>query len=283
VFLSLAQLERKRGHWNEAVRDWEKARELDPRGASIPNGLCDMYHSLREYTKSDQVADAAIAAFPKGPGYFQAAKVQNALGRGDVKTARTALAALPPGWDPSGYASLLQVEIAVADRNDAEVAHLSAIRKKENVIAEFGVNISLMEALVARKQGDKAKEKSILLPLRESAETDLRNLPEDSSLLSRLALIDAYLGRKAEALREGEKAVELKPISRDAVSGPGRAAALAEVCMVVGDHDRAIQLLSEVAKVPYGPSYGELLRMQWDPLRGDARFAPIVEDLRKRL
>jgi tetratricopeptide (TPR) repeat protein len=196
-----------------------------------------------------------------------------------VKAARTALAALPPGWDPSGYASLLQVEIAVADRNYAEVAHLSATRKKENVIAEIGVEISFMEALVARKQGDKAKEESILLPLRESAETDLRNRPEDSSLLSRLALIDAYLGRKAEALREGEKAVELKPISRDAVSGPDRVATLAEVCMVIGDRDRAIQLLSEVAKIPYGPSYGNLLGLRWDALRDDPRFQNIVGQL----
>lgn len=279
VLISLALVERRRGHWSETVRNWEKAKELDPRGASIPNGLCDLYYSLREYTKSDQVADAAIAAFPKGPGYFQAAKVQNAFGRSDVKAARTALAALPSGWDPSGYASFLQVEIAVADRNYAEVAHLSATRKKENVIAEIGVEISFMEALVARQQGDKAREQSILLPLRESAEADLRNRPEDSSLLSRLAIIDAYLGRKEEALREGEKAVELKPISRDAVSGPERVTALAEVCMVIGDRDQAIQLLSEVARIPYGPSYGQLLSLRWDSLRDDPRFQNIVAQL----
>ena len=167
----------------------------------------------------------------------------------------------------------------MADRNYAEVAHLSVTRKKENVIAEIGVDISLMEALVARKQGDKAREQSILLPLRESAEIDLRNQPEDSSLLSRLAIIDVYLGRKEEALREGEKAVELKPISRDAVAGPERVAALAEVCMVIGDRDRAIQLLSEVAKIPYGPSYGDLLRLRWDALRDDPRFQNIVAKL----
>lgn len=279
VFLSLAQLERKRGHWNEAVRDWEKARELDPRGASIPNGLCDMYYSLREYTKSDQVADAAIAAFPKGPGYFQAAKVQNALGRGDVKAARTALAALPPGWDPSGYASLLQVEIAVADRNYAEVAHLSETRKKENVIGQFGEAISFMEALVARKQGDTTRAKSILVTMHESAEADLRNRPDDIFSLCHLARIDAYLGRKEEALREGERAMELKPISSDAVAGPEPVATMAEICMVIGDHDRAIQLLSEVAKIPYGPAYGDLLNPWWDDLRDDPRFQKIVSEL----
>jgi protein kinase/serine/threonine-protein kinase len=279
VLLSLAQIERRRGHWSEAVRYWEKARELDPKGASIPNGLCDMYYSLREYKKSDQVADAAIVAFPKGPGYFQAAKVQNALGRGDVKAARAALAALPPDWDPSGYASFLQVATAVADRNYAEVSRLSATMKKENVIGQIGVAISFMEALVARKQGNTARAESILLAMRESTDADLRNRPDDIFSLSRLARIDAYLGRKEDALREGEKAMKLKPISNDAVSGPEPVAALAEVNMVIGNRDRAIQLLSQVAKIPYGPSYGDLLNPWWDDLRDDPRFQEIVEEL----
>jgi hypothetical protein len=58
--------------------------------------------------------------------------------------------------------------------------------------------------------------------------------------------------------------------------------ALAEICMVTGNHDRAIQLLSEVAKVPYGPSYGELLGPWWDDLRGDSRFEAIVASLKPK-
>jgi predicted Zn-dependent protease len=276
VLISLARIERRRGHWKEAVGGYLKARELDPKGPNIPNGLCDMYNSLREYSKSDQVADAAISAFPNGPGYFQAAKVQNALDRGDVKQARTALATLPAGWDPSGYASLLHLKIAVAERNYSEMSHLLATMKKEDLIPEIRVDISFMEALGARKQGDVAKAKSIVSAVRESVQADLRNMPDDVFSLSSLAKIDAYLGRKEDALRESEKAVELKPISRDAVAGPGQVAALAEVCMVGGDRDRATRMLSEVATIPYGPSYGELLTPWWDDLRGDPRFEKIV-------
>jgi eukaryotic-like serine/threonine-protein kinase len=278
VLVSLALIERRRGHWNKTVQYWEKARELDPKSPNIPNGLCDLYYSLRDYTKADRVADAAIAAFPNGTGYFQTAKLHDALARGEVKAARRMLTMLPPDWNPSGVTSALQVEVAFADRNYAEIAQLSSTRKEGSVIAEIEVNISFMEALVARKQKDLTKSESIFLALRKGAETDLQNRPEDSSLLSRLARIDAYLGHKEDALREAEKAVELKPISRDAVSGPDAATALAEVCMVLGDHDRAIQLLSEVARIPYGPSYGELLSPWWDDLRGDPRFAQVLEE-----
>jgi tetratricopeptide (TPR) repeat protein len=115
--------------------------------------------------------------------------------------------------------------------------------------------------------------------MRKQVETDSQNRPEDVDLLSRLAKIRAYLGDKGEALQLAEKAVALKPISRDAVAGPGAVEALAEVCMVTGDHDRAIELLSQIAKVPYGPSYGELLGPEWDDLRGDRRFETIVASL----
>jgi tetratricopeptide (TPR) repeat protein len=276
LLLSRALIERRRGHWSEVVRDWEKARELDPKSPNIPNGLCDLYHALRDYTKSDQVADAAIAAFPKGPGYFLAAKVHNALARGDNKAARVALAKLPAGWNPSGITSLLQVEVAVADRNYAEVAQLSKTRPQKDVIAEIGVDISFMEAMVARRQSDTAREQSILTAMRKEAESDSRNRPEDHYIFSRLGLIDAYLGRKEDGLREAEKAVELRPIAHDAVAGPQGLTLLAEVCMLTGDRDRAIHLLSEVATIPYGPSYGDLVSPSWDALRGDPRFQTIV-------
>jgi tetratricopeptide (TPR) repeat protein len=242
--------------------------------------LQDLYLSLRDYKKADEVADAAIAAFPNRPGYFLAAKVSTALARGDVKTARARLVALPPGWDPSGITSVLQVEVAFSDRNYPEMAQLAAVRKQENVIAEIQVALSFMEGMAARRAGDLAKAQSIFTTMREHAETDSQNRPEDVDLLSRLAKIRAYLGDKGEALQLAEKAVALKPISRDAVAGPGAVEALAEVCMVTGDHDRAIELLSQIAKVPYGPSYGELLGPEWDDLRGDRRFETIVASLK---
>jgi hypothetical protein len=275
-------LEARHGHWAEAVRDIEKARELDPKGPNIPNGLTGFYNGLRDYVKSDQVADAAIAAFPNGPGYFIAAKVENALSRGDTEAGRAILATFPKDWDPSGYRSLLKIQVAFAARDFAEASHLIETVNKDNLIPPIARDISFIEALIARKQGNFTKSESILLPLRATWEAKLREKPDDSKLLGNLALIDAYLGHKEDAVREAEKAVELKPISRDAEYGPRRAAVLAQVCMLAGDHERAIQLLSELATIPWGPSYGELLTPWWDDLRGDPRFEKIVASLKPK-
>ena len=275
VLTDAADLESRLGRWIEATRDLEKAKELDPANPNIPNGLADLYASLRDYSRSDQIANAAIAKFPSGPGYFQARKVWSAIDRGDVKAARVALAAIAPGWDPSGLTSDMRVAVAVADRNYTEAAHLIATTRRENLIEFSAVDLGFFEALVARKQGDNAKAKAILVSMREKAEAHLRDLPNDIPLLSRLARIDAYLGRNSDALREIARAAEL---ARDAVGRPGVMTVYADVYMWAGERDKALQLLSELAKTVNGPSYGNLLGPRWDDLRADPRFKTIIAD-----
>jgi TolB-like protein/Tfp pilus assembly protein PilF len=103
----LANAEEHRGRWDEALKNFGKARELDPRGPNTPNLLTELYLGLREHEKCDALCDEAIAAFPEGPNYFRAAKVQSAFARGDAKLARQRLAAIPQDWDPSGNLRLL--------------------------------------------------------------------------------------------------------------------------------------------------------------------------------
>ena len=48
----------------------------------------------------------------------------------------------------------------------------------------------------------------------------------------------------------------------------------------VGEREVALQHLEIAAKIPAGPSYGDLrLSPMWDPLRGDPRFEKIVASL----
>jgi TolB-like protein/cytochrome c-type biogenesis protein CcmH/NrfG len=271
-----AEIESRLGRWSEATRDLEKAKELDPANPNIPNGLSSLYRGLRDYVRSDDAADAAIARFPNGPGYFQASKVWSALDRGDVKAARATLGSIAPGWDPSGLTSDMRVAVAVADRNYVEAAQLIATTRKENLIEFSVVDLGFFEALVARKQGDNAKARAVLASMREKAEAHLRDLPNDIPLLSRLAQIDAYLGRDSDALHEITRAAEL---ARDAVGRPGVMTIYAEVYLWAGQRDKALQLLSQLAKIPYGPSYGDLLGPRWDASRDDPRFRQIVEQL----
>jgi hypothetical protein len=95
-----------------------------------------------------------------------------------------------------------------------------------------------------------------------------------------LGLIDAALGRKEEALREGRHAVELLPVEKDAIRGPALIKYLAMIAAWSGDKDLACQQLRIVVPPPTPVTYGQLKLMPfWDPLRGDPCFEQIVASL----
>ena len=107
-----------------------------------------------------------------------------------------------------------------------------------------------------------------------------RAQPDYAPALSILGVIDAGLGRKEEALREGRRAVELMPIAKDSTDGPQLVFHLALIYAWTGERDLAIEQLEIVSKIPGGPTYG-MLRLDpvWDSLRGDPRFEKIVASL----
>ncbi len=96
-------------------------------------------------------------------------------------------------------------------------------------------------------------------------------------MLSRLGMIDAYLGRRDDAIRQGKRACEIVPLSRDKIDGPRFVGELAAMYAVLGEKDNAFEQLEIAATVPSGLPYGELVHSpDWDPLRADPRFEAIL-------
>ena len=114
----------------------------------------------------------------------------------------------------------------------------------------------------------------------EEVEKIVEKQPDFAAALSLLGMIDAGLGRKEEALREGRRGCELLPISKDAIDGTDFAINLAQIYAWTGEKDLAIEHIAAVERVPNLLSYGLLkLRPEWDSLRGDPRFERIVASL----
>ncbi len=210
------QLERRLGRWTEAVRHFGRAVELDPRAWGHRAGLSVTYRLLRDYTKAQQIADRAIAALPEAADKFRLLKSQGALEQDDTKGARAALEAMSPG---NSNALDTQWRIALFERNFAE-AHQACATRSQDKNQEYFVYPSIfLEALTARAEGDMKKMRSSFLAARQAYEAQLRERPDDPQLFEKLGLVDAGLGRKEDALREARRAVELRPISRDAIEG----------------------------------------------------------------
>jgi tetratricopeptide (TPR) repeat protein len=105
--------------------------------------------------------------------------------------------------------------------------------------------------------------------------------PDYAAALCALGVVDAVLGKKDDAIREGERAVELTPVSKNAIEGASLVRYLAIIYAWTGEKDRAIERLAETMRLPGSHiSYGYLrLHPLWDPLRGDPRFEKIVASL----
>jgi serine/threonine-protein kinase len=136
------------------------------------------------------------------------------------------------------------------------------------------------EGLVARLRGDESAARVAFSNARKELEKMVRDQPDYAQGLCALGVIDAALGNKEDAIREGERAVELMPVSKSAIEGPLLIKYLALIYAWTDEKDRAFQELDKAAKLPGFLSYGQLrLHPYWDPLRGDPRFEKIVASL----
>ena len=137
--------------------------------------------------------------------------------------------------------------------------------------------------MIARCQGDSAKARAAFTAARKEVANTVEQQPDFAAALSVLGMIDAGLERKEEAVKEGQRACELLPVSKDAIDGASLAINLAQIYVWTGEKDRAIEQIAAVERVPNVLSYGLLkLHPYWDPLRGDPRFEKIIASLAPR-
>jgi tetratricopeptide (TPR) repeat protein len=132
---------------------------------------------------------------------------------------------------------------------------------------------SWYEGLIARGRGRGDVAQAAFKDALAYVEANLTQSPDDAQRITMMALIEAALGRKEEAIRDANRAVQLLPRSRDAIDGPILATNLAVIFAQVGEREPALAQLAQLVNSPNGPTPG-LLRIEpeWDSLRGDPRF-----------
>jgi TolB-like protein/Flp pilus assembly protein TadD len=292
VLRALAEFEKSRGQWKEALQHSHRAAELDPQNPDAALGLAEVYGALRRYPEADKVLDNAIAFLPhESTAFLWSEKAEQAAARGDTKAAMAAFDAHP--FRNAGVAGVnrRRANILVLERRYGEAAallsSLEEIGRTHNTFA--GKNISYQRgewelelAIIARAQGQKEKAKAAFEAARKDFSDWLVQSPEEPKALGYVAICDAGLGNKEEALREGHNAEQLWPSSRDYHSSLQVAKQLALVYAWTGDHEAAITQLQELAPLPDCLSYGELkLHPQWDDLRNEPAFDQLLLEVNK--
>ena len=281
VYSLASYLDLRAGHWPAALAAQERALSLDPRNPTILNFQVAIYDALRLYREEIRTCEAAMAAVPEQADYFRLMKAEALLEAGQRAAARVELDALPAS-DPGGGTTYTRVCLALEDGRPDEAALVLAAYGGSDYTGVIGqiTPRAWLEALVARAAGDNARTQLALAQARAAVEPGVRARPDDPAALALLGQIDAGLGRKEDALHEGRRAVEMRPVSLDAVDGPVLEAALALICAWTDEPDEAMRHLLVLAKIPGGPEYGQLrFDPAWASLRGRPDYQTMLAQL----
>ena len=286
VFLWTGLIERRQGHWEECIRNLERGIEVDPRNFFVLEQAASTYEALRRYTEERSTYDH-ILAFERNDAI---AKVARALIELNSKADTRPLHQIDSIRDtnPDATPNIAEAWVfgALAER-DAAGAKNALIASTENTLQlpcvdNVRFNRPFFEGVIARMAKDENKAKAAFAAARADQEKIVQAEPNYAPALCTLGLIDAALGRKEEALREGLRAVELLPPEKDAVDGSATIKYLAMIAAWVGDKDLACEQLANAVRISSGLTYGQLKLLPfWDPLRGDPRFEKLVEEAKK--
>src|SRR6266487_4095392 len=282
VYEITSLIARRQGHSQQCKSNLERAVDLDPRSASLVQVAAGTYQELRRFSEAAAAWDRALAIAP-GDVMSRVGRTQVDLeSRADTRPMYEVIQSIITE-DPSAVDAIGErwLYFALCRRDAAEMASALASLPLE-VLGWWNIAVprSFFEGLAARARNDATAADKAFTAARVEMGKIVREQPDYPEALCALGMIDAALGRKEDALREGRRAVEVLPITRDAWSGANLLTNLAIIYAWVGEKDLAIKQLEEVVRIPSPVSYGQLrLHPFWDPLRGDSRFEKIVASL----
>jgi tetratricopeptide (TPR) repeat protein len=240
------------------------------------------YGVLRRYPEEIAVLDRALAIEPDDVDTKVALAAVQFHWKADTQPLHQAIdsiRATNPGALPSVANDWLSCALA---EDDIAAARNALDAFGQIPLTDYAVHLNrpLMEGIVARTSNDDNKARAAFVAARAEQEKIVQAQLNYGPALCVLGLIDAGLGRKEEALREGRRAVQLLPVEKDAINGPLMIEYLAMIAGWVGDKDLACEQLPIAIRPPSPISYGQLKLLPfWDPLRGDPRFEKIVASL----
>jgi TolB-like protein/Tfp pilus assembly protein PilF/predicted Ser/Thr protein kinase len=282
IFRMIGYIQRRQGRWQESTQNLERAHNLDPGDTETLQQIALSYGVLRRYADEKSVLDRALAIEPNDVSTKVALAAIQFHWKGDTRSLHQTIDSLGASKaDALSSAADEGLSCALAER-DVPAAENVLNTIGDTPLTDYSVHLNrqLIEGVIARMTKNDGSARDLFTAARVQQEKTVQAEPNYGPALCVLGLIDAGLGRRDEALREGRRAVELVPVEKDALVGPTMIKYLAMIAAWVGDKDLACEQLAIAVRPPSTISYGQLRLLPcWDPLRGDPRFEKIVASL----
>ncbi|MGE5091723.1 MAG: protein kinase domain-containing protein [Bacillota bacterium] len=266
-----ALAEQSLGRWDLAEKHLERARTLDPRSLVTSRRLTTTLLRLRRYEEGLAEANRALTVDPANIDIIEN-KAMLYLAQGDLTAAKAVVRAAPATVEPTALVANLANYWDLFWLLD-ESQQLLLLRLTPGTFdGDRGTWGGVLAETYALR-GDMARARVYADSGRIGYEQTLASTPDDAQRLAFHGLMLAYLGQKAAAIRDAERAVSLAPASRDSYMGPYIQHLLARVYVIVGEPEKAIDQLDALLKMPYYLSPGWLrVDPAFAPLKGNPRF-----------
>jgi serine/threonine-protein kinase len=281
LFSGIGAVRRRQGKFEQAVANFEKAVELDPRSAEVLQNTGETYRLLRDYAAAERYYNRTLSLGPHRAVAWAFKARLYLTWEGSTAKARRVLeeASQTIGSTDDPFFVLAWVLVEVCDRKYQEALDRLSSGAADALASQFFFTpkaqlSAQIHGWMNRPQLENADSDTA----RALLETKLQDQPQDARFHSSLGIAYAGLGRMEEAIREGKMGVELLPVSKEAWKGVYRVEDLARIYVMVGEYDAAIDQLEFLLSHP-GPLSVALLRIDptWDPLRDHPRFQRLLE------
>jgi TolB-like protein len=281
-----ASIHRRRGEWQRALAEFDRAAELNPRDSRSPGEIGNTYVTLRRWSDAEHELTRALALDPHNAlaAVFLARTYINSTG--DIGRARRAFEGVPADRkiiisgggdvavmvDERVYLDVFEKHFADALKAwDTLPTNLPEARLHQ-LMARVGIQVLAGQGAVAKPECEQT---------RALLEARLAERPEDRISMTALAWVYVCLGRNADAIRVARQAADSLPIEKDAVSGPGLLAGLAEIEARISQPKEAVKILRQLITARAG-SFVSIARLKidpvWDPIRDDPGFQKLISE-----
>jgi TolB-like protein/cytochrome c-type biogenesis protein CcmH/NrfG len=282
-YLALGAIQRRLGKWPESTANLEKAASLNPKDSWVFQNLAFNYQMLRNFDAANKTIDRGLKVNPEGIGLWEIKSKLAIAEKGDLSVSQQAFEAVKS--IPMNNETKLRIASSRAEVFLLERKYQEGLREAEKVSDDLlaGIPAALcgkyyLVGFARKALHDETGARTALLKAKDLLEAQLKQSPDSPDLGIQLAKVLAYLGEKDAALTEARHATEILPESKDAFGGPEITAGVAEVCGIVGENGRAIELLDGLLGRPSAITVPLLkLSPAWDPLRGDPRFQALLD------
>ena len=277
---------RRRGQREEGLRNLQRAVELDPRNFSVLQQIALSYQDLGRYAEAIAALDRALTIVPDNVETRGTRASYELFWKADTRPLRQTIdAILAQGPGAIAPAADSWFDCALAERDQAAAERALVAMGGNPCWGDDAIILSRSfgEGMLARMTKDEARSRAAFEAARAQQEKIVQAQPDYGPTLCVLAMIDAALGRKEQALKEGRRAIALTPMQKDVYNSSAVLQHFAITAAWTGDKELALQQLETGLLAPavsLALSYGALKLLPfWDPLRGDPRFEKIVQSL----